>query len=250
MSLEEGKPISLLVSLWLSSPFSVTFSWDFASFSIYTWLAISRFFLGFGIGGEYPFSASESNVYRGQAIAWVFSLQGVGSFTASLFVVLFLFFCLLLLTDMKYELVWRLALGFPLIPTLIISYFRLKSKETTEFKQVSEGQNVRAKLQGIKELVTDKKLRFWLCGTAGSWFIFDIAFYANSLFNSTVTSLLGLGSTPNKEALNSLILASMAFAWICLCCCYHFSTLKKKFANFGLCYAVNPLSLHWTQTHT
>ena len=67
-----------------------------------------------------------------------------------------------------------------------------------------------AKKQAIKILFNDEKWRFYLLGTAGSWLIFDIAFYANSLFNSTITAMLGLGTEPINVSVNSLILAAMA----------------------------------------
>ena len=58
-------------------------------FGMVTWLVLWRFVLGFGIGGEYPLSAtiaaelSPSHV-RGASIAAVFSMQGVGILTASI----------------------------------------------------------------------------------------------------------------------------------------------------------------------
>lgn len=45
-----------------------------------------------------------------------------------------------------------------------------------------------------------------LLGTAGSWFILDIVFYANGLFSGQVTKVIGNAATVYEESVNSLIL--------------------------------------------
>jgi len=81
-------------------PFTITMS-----------LALFRFILGIGIGGEYPLSAtitSESSEAsnRGRNIATVFSMQGIGSLVAALFT-----FCLVLIFQDSWDAIWRIALG-------------------------------------------------------------------------------------------------------------------------------------------
>jgi len=48
--------------------------------------------------------------------------------------------------------------------------------------------------------------RHQLYGTAGSWFILDIVFYANGLFSGQVTASMGFGKTPKQESVAALIL--------------------------------------------
>ncbi|KAF2076065.1 hypothetical protein CYY_002629 [Polysphondylium violaceum] len=160
------------------------------NFNIFAMLALWRCILGFGIGGEYPLSAtissetSQNDTKRGSQVAAVFSMQGVGIILSPLVVLVLLKICGPNHTD----LVWRLALAFGGIPGLIMIYFRLKMKETTSFSSRAK----LAKRKMFKLIVT----KYWktLLGTAGGWFIFDITFYANGLFNATIVSLLGFGN--------------------------------------------------------
>lgn len=168
-------------------------------------LAMWRCILGFGIGGEYPLSAtissetSKNDTKRGSQVAAVFSMQGVGIILSPLVVLVLLKICGPNHTD----LVWRLALAFGGIPGLIMIYFRLKMKETSQFSS-------RAKVPKRKmfKLIFTK---YWktLLGTAGGWFIFDITFYANGLFNATIVSLLGFGNpvTDYDKIYNTTIMA-------------------------------------------
>lgn len=48
--------------------------------------------------------------------------------------------------------------------------------------------------------------RWLLTGTAGSWFIIDVVFYANGLFSGQITTSMGYGDTIAHEAIAQLIL--------------------------------------------
>ena len=56
----------------------------------------------------------------------------------------------------------------------------------------------------VKDVIYTNRWALW--GTAGSWFILDIVFYANGLFSGQVSSSMGFGHTPKSEAVASLIL--------------------------------------------
>lgn len=56
----------------------------------------------------------------------------------------------------------------------------------------------------VKDVIYTNRWTLW--GTAGSWFILDIVFYANGLFSGQVSSSMGFGHTPKSEAIASLIL--------------------------------------------
>jgi len=87
------------------------FSPDTSSLNVFVFLSIWRFILGFGIGGEYPLSAtisSESSTnhhQRGTQVAAVFSMQGMGILLAPIVVIL-----LLLIFGDQLNLIWRFAL--------------------------------------------------------------------------------------------------------------------------------------------
>mmetsp|Transcript_2284 Transcript_2284/g.2044 ORF Transcript_2284/g.2044 Transcript_2284/m.2044 type:complete len:329 (-) Transcript_2284:286-1272(-) len=57
---------------------------------------------------------------------------------------------------------------------------------------------------------TVKENKWALLGTAGSWFILDVVFYANGLFSGEVTKAMGISSSPAGEAVASLILNCIA----------------------------------------
>lgn len=82
-----------------------------------------RLLLGFGIGGEYPLSASvssegSSHASRGRAVGTTFAMQGVGNLMASL--IMFI----LLKSSLPMDWVWRVALGAgaspPSLPTSLV----------------------------------------------------------------------------------------------------------------------------------
>jgi len=54
------------------------------------------------------------------------------------------------------------------------------------------------------------KYKWQLLGTAGSWFLFDVTFYGNGLFNATVTSILNFSTKDLKEtATFSLVISTI-----------------------------------------
>jgi len=56
----------------------------------------------------------------------------------------------------------------------------------------------------MKSLLAENKWR--LFGTSMTWFLFDIAFYAQSLFNPTVLSIIGFDEKAGSTPINKLIL--------------------------------------------
>jgi len=126
--------IATLTLLTVGALLSATVQ-DTGSMTLYHWLALWRFVLGVGIGGEYPLAASVSSEAsaevkgRGKRVASVFAMQGVGATLAPLVV-------LILLSAIgpgNVGLVWRLALGLGAAPGIIMLYFRIRMKESTAF---------------------------------------------------------------------------------------------------------------------
>lgn len=104
---------------------------------IYVQLTIFRFLLGFGVGGEYPLSAtvsSESSTTedRGSAVSNVFAMQGWGNVTAGLVA------WALLAAGVDHHITWRVCLGFGAVPGLATVYWRFMMEETEQFKHQEE----------------------------------------------------------------------------------------------------------------
>jgi PHS family inorganic phosphate transporter-like MFS transporter len=80
-------------------------------FGIYSQLIFWRFFLGVGVGGEYPLSASitsesSGDLDRGRNLSMVFSMQGVGTILCSLVLV-----TVTASLGENYNAQWRIALA-------------------------------------------------------------------------------------------------------------------------------------------
>ncbi|EFA86109.1 major facilitator superfamily protein [Heterostelium album PN500] len=187
-----------------------TLSFNTARVNIFVMLAIWRTVLGFGVGGEYPLSATISSesastdAKRGAQIASVFSMQGVGIIMSPIIVLILLRIC----GADHLDVVWRVALAFGGIPGLIMIYFRIRMKETKAFEK-------RKNTISKREIARYIAKYHWktLLGTAGNWFIFDIVFYANGLFSSTIISVLGFdGPNSDYDKLFNTVLTALYLA--------------------------------------
>ena len=124
--------------------------------SVMTTLCFFRFWLGFGIGGDYPLSATIMSEYankrtRGAFIAAVFAMQGVGIIFAGLvsmlLSVLFLAYFKaptyaqdrVLSTQREGDFLWRLVLMIGAVPALLTYYWRMKMPETGRYTAIIEG---------------------------------------------------------------------------------------------------------------
>jgi len=184
------------------------FSWNaHPHFGVYRVLAVWRFILGFGVGGEYPLSATittenSSSLLRGKMLACTFSLQGFGKLLCG--VVTYA----LLQTNLDNNYIFRFILAFGAVPSATTFYFRWKMKESQEGKKAVE----RAKNRGQWQTLKMGFPYFWplLFGTSINWFLQDITFYGNSLFSSHFTAIMGLGSDLVSKCKNSMYISLIA----------------------------------------
>ncbi len=166
------------------------------------WLVIARFVLGLGIGGDYPVSAVLMSEYsnrkdRGRLVGMVFSMQALGLIVGPLVGLV------LLSSGLSQGIAWRLMLGFGSIPAAGVIYLRSKMPESPRFKAQVQGKTDEAradlvtfsdgvvdatsssmqtgKRMGLKEFFKSRRMLVLLLGTAGSWFLFDYAYYGNTL---------------------------------------------------------------------
>lgn len=150
-------------------------------------LAISRALLGFGIGGEYPLSASicaegTSAKRRSTLMSLVFSNQGLGYLTAAAMMLILEY------SGASLDATWRVALGFGAVIPAISLYFRAIMHESDDFKKVQEMRQHHAASAGT--LATLNRYKFQILGTALNWCIFDICFYGNGIFNQDINGHL------------------------------------------------------------
>jgi len=165
-------------------------------------LVIARFVLGLGIGGDYPVSAVLMSEYanrkdRGRLVGLVFSMQAVGLIVGPLVALV------LLSSGISPNLTWRLLLGLGAIPAATVVYLRSKMPESPRFRAKVKGESQKAAKElhaftegaidsgaAVSEATTrmslgqffaDKRMLTLLVGTAGTWFLFDYAYYGNTL---------------------------------------------------------------------
>ncbi len=212
------KIYSLTLSVMVIGAVGSAFASPFMGLDLVMVLVLWRFLLGFGVGGDYPLSATIMSEYsnirsRGRLIASVFAMQGFGLLTGAVVSLA----AILVLPVHDLDLVWRIILGFGAVPALATIYFRTKMPETPRFQLAVQG-DVEAASKTITTLTGKAStsraigtpssrhikvplgtfLRNYapvLFGTAASWFLLDIAFYFSNIFNPTVLTHIGFASS-------------------------------------------------------
>ncbi|OWY96289.1 Inorganic phosphate transporter, partial [Phytophthora megakarya] len=174
-------------------------------------LVVARIILGIGIGGEYPLAASSSaedstsSADRNTRVATTFSLQGVGQVVAALL-------GNLLVealadgesgenSDSRLETVWRLLFAIGMVPAAVICYYRITAEETEAYRAIQERSNA-VRVGAEKKARLSFILRhYWvsLLGTAGTWFLFDIIYYAQNLFSASILSVIGVKNSSLQQ---------------------------------------------------
>lgn len=154
-------------------------------------LGAMQFVLGFGVGGEYPLSASVSRESSPdfRKIGYTFCMQGAG-FVMGPIVFLILLAIFDSSSDKDLSGVWRGALAFSAIFGLLLVYPRTQMQGTYTPPKTKQ----RPFWDVLMEKDEDGNrpgLRYFL-GTTLSWFLFDISFYGNSIMATAVFDNLGL----------------------------------------------------------
>ncbi len=165
------------------------------------WLLVFRFILGIGVGGDYPMSAVLMSEYsntksRGKLVGLVFAMQGLGTVTG------YIVALTLLSANINTDLAWRIMLGFGALPAAGVIYLRRKMPESPRYTARVNGDSTKAasdlksysdgdlSFQPVSErqvrlslgqFLSNPKYLLYLLGTAGSWFVFDYAYYGNSV---------------------------------------------------------------------
>ena len=184
-------------------------------------LIAARFVLGLGVGGDYPVSAVLMSEYsnrvdRGRLVGMVFSTQALGLIVGPIVAMG------LLASGVSHDLTWRLLLAVGAIPAAAVIYLRSKMPESPRYVAQVNGEVERAALalsdarlhgadapalNGIAaasdlrarvhlvDLFGQWKLLSLVIGTAGSWFLFDYAYYGNTLSLPVILKAVDPGAT-------------------------------------------------------
>ncbi len=193
------------------------------------WLVVFRFVIGVGIGGDYPVSAVLMSEYanrrdRGKLVGLVFSMQALGLIVGPLVGIS------LVASHVPAALTWRLMLGLGAIPAAGVIVARRRLPESPRFKAEVQGRAAEAAAElarlsgsaiglepgpalssrsvtdpaknrlGMKAFVKDRRLALTLLGTAGTWFLFDYAYYGNSISTPVILRMVA----PHASLLTTL----------------------------------------------
>ncbi len=169
------------------------------------WLIFFRFLVGLGVGGDYPTSSVIMSEYsnrknRGFLVTMVFAMQGLGLLAGPLIA------SFLLSTGMPHAIAWRVMLGLGAIPAASVIYLRRKMPETPRYlmavkQDTQKAAEVVSNLTGqhvdpaftetvSKQTLWTRKNLIRLLGTAGSWFLIDVAFYGNGVSSQLILKAL------------------------------------------------------------
>eukprot|EP00127_Corallochytrium_limacisporum_P005274 Clim_evm5s202 gene=Clim_evmTU5s202 len=187
---------------------------------IWGMIAIFRVITGFGVGGEYPLSASVAAEScparkRGKLMALVFATQPLGATIGAALPLI------LEAAGVSSQIIWRVTVGFALVPvgtSLILRYLMEESKsfkrahaheiqeehhmaliEESANKTSTHGHHLGRFAKFSIEMQTLAKVYGRdVAGTALTWFLFDIVTYGNGLASSKVASAFGIGSKTAK----------------------------------------------------
>ncbi|PPR93142.1 hypothetical protein GOBAR_AA27530 [Gossypium barbadense] len=196
-------------------------------------LCFFRFWLGFGIGGDYPLSATIMSEYankktRGAFIAAVFAMQGFGILGGGIFAIIISAAFMASFHAPPYEVdpvgstvpeadyVWRIVLMFGALPAALTYYWRLKMPETARYTALVAKNAKQAASDMSKEFA--KRHGLHLLGTTTTWFLLDIAFYSQNLFQKDIFSAIGwIPSAKTMNALEEVYKIARAQTLIALC---------------------------------
>lgn len=189
----------------------------------FTWLLISRIIIGFGIGGDYPTSAVVASEFsnrknRGFLVLLIFAMQALGLIVGPMIAALF--FAL----HMPSAVAWRLLLALGAIPALSVFYLRRRIAETPRYllsknkiEAPFEVSRVVSDLTGYQDQVPAARFQAqklfsskWmkcLFGTAGAWFLLDVALYGNGVSSMMIMNAI----SPHTTLLTHTLLSTLLF---------------------------------------
>ncbi|CAL5193745.1 unnamed protein product [Lathyrus oleraceus] len=227
--------------------------------SVISTLCFFRFWLGFGIGGDYPLSATIMSEYsnkktRGAFVAAVFAMQGFGILAGGLFAIILSAAFKANYDSPSYEVdplrstvpqadyIWRIIVMVGAIPAALTFYSRTKMPETARYTALVAKNTAQAAADMSKVLQVDieadpvkedapkvkpfglfskeflRRHGLHLFGTASTWFLLDIAFYSQNLFQKDIFAAVGwIPPAKTMNAIEEVYKIARAQTLIALC---------------------------------
>ncbi|XP_027353150.1 inorganic phosphate transporter 1-4 [Abrus precatorius] len=227
--------------------------------SVMATLCFFRFWLGFGIGGDYPLSATIMSEYsnkktRGAFIAAVFAMQGFGILAGGIFAIIISAAFKARFDSPPYEVdpvgstvpqadyIWRIIVMVGALPAALTYYWRMKMPETARYtalvaknmeqaaadmskvmqveiqSETRKQEETKANSYGLFSKQFLRRHGLHLLGTTSTWFLLDIAFYSQNLFQKDIFSAIGwIPPAKTMNALEEVYKIARAQTLIALC---------------------------------
>ncbi|KAB1200931.1 Inorganic phosphate transporter 1-4 [Morella rubra] len=248
--------LTLMLMFFCSIASALSFGHD--AKAVMSTLCFFRFWLGFGIGGDYPLSATIMSEYankktRGAFIAAVFAMQGFGILGGGIFAIIMASIFQASYGSPPYQVdpvgstvpqadyLWRIILMVGALPAALTFYWRLKMPETARYtalvaKDAKQAASDMSKVLQVdieaepqifekegtgfglfsKEIIRRHGLH--LLGTTSTWFLLDIAFYSQNLFQKDIFTAIGwIPPAKTMNAIEEVFRIARAQTLIALC---------------------------------
>lgn len=196
----------------------------------FIWLLAFRFILGVGVGGDYPMSAVLMGEFantksRGKLVGLVFAMQALGTIAG------YVVALALLSAKINPDLAWRIMLGLGAVPAAAVIYMRRQMPESPRYLARVAGRaseaaasmavysdgviNITAAQEkstkmSLRQFLSTPRYLLYLLGTAGAWFVFDYAYYGNSISAPLIVTSV-LGSSGSKVLTEAIALQLIVF---------------------------------------
>ncbi|KAF3009161.1 hypothetical protein G7054_g1660 [Neopestalotiopsis clavispora] len=174
----------------------------------YAW---ALFFYGFGVGGEYPITATSSmenavsagklstrddRLHRGRKVTLAFMMQGWGQFVNQVMLIVLMFIFNRGYGNPPYsetatQWVFRLSFAFPALGTLWLVYYRTWKMPSAGKKLDQAKKKANVTGYDVKSMkLTFKNFGGRIFATALGWFCNDVFFYGNKLFQGQFINIV------------------------------------------------------------
>ena len=167
-------------------------SWGVTTQGFFACLTVWRFFLGVGIGAEYPTSSVIASEFanqlppgkRNRYFSWFTNAMIDFGFVVSAFVP---FVLIWIFTERHLRALWRVAIGLGVVPPLILFFIRLKMKDSETFEKLNM-EHVR--YRDYPWWLIIKFYWFRLTIVSLIWFVYDFSTFSFNSFNTIIINQL------------------------------------------------------------
>ncbi|KAJ4353044.1 glycerophosphoinositol permease [Ascochyta clinopodiicola] len=178
-------------------------------------LVAYRFFLGIGIGGEYPAGSvgcaeSTGELKSGSRNKWFILFTNVQIDLAFFISAIVATVVVVITGENHLRVAWRVCLGIGIIPPLSLLYLRLKLQEPEAFKRESLAKTK------TPWLLIARYYWFRLSIVSTIWFIYDFSAYSFGIYASSILANLLGKSAPLWKSLAWNILINFFYMPGCL----------------------------------